>query len=458
MNWLNSMVGALIEAWEEVKINRARVILSLIGVGAAVWAMATVIALGEIGNQVQEHQSSQWNGVRGTVSLSIGAASSGNGDEGAQFGGSAEWSDTDGYANAEPKTESSAASTSASASEEQAKNQAFRRALAATVKRLKITYWTTYSTYNPKVDAPDYNECASEICPGQYPTLFGVDPDYFAMYGRVLVSGRLLTSADENLQMNPVVVNKAMLAALGNPDVRTFPRIWLGKDHKTALTVVGVIKDISQWDAAEIYAPAGQAAYLSSIGTLGETMGSTPEVRFVAPAGQEKQAGEVAAAVLQSNLGPDYSVTSNVDIGAITQAENKSAVITTIVSIIGAIVILLGALGLLTVSVVTIKTRVREIGIRRAVGASAKRVFFAVFMESVVATTAAGFFGVIASVFTVRFAPFERAGIDLGGVVWAYPMQAALLGVLISASVGAICGIIPATIAVRMRPIDAIRF
>lgn len=39
-----------------------------------------------------------------------------------------------------------------------------------------------------------------------------------------------------------------------------------------------------------------------------------------------------------------------------------------------------------------------------------------------------------------------------------YPMSAALLGVAIAAGVGALAGIIPATIAVRIKPIDAIRF
>ena len=45
-------------------------------------------------------------------------------------------------------------------------------------------------------------------------------------------------------------------------------------------------------------------------------------------------------------------------------------------------VILLGALGLVNIALVTVKQRVREIGIRRSFGATAGRVFFAVMMES----------------------------------------------------------------------------
>lgn len=125
--------------------------------------------------------------------------------------------------------------------------------------------------------------------------------------------------------------------------------------------------------------------------------------------------------------------------------------------IIGGIIIFLGALGLLNVAIVTVRQRVREIGIRRAVGASAARVFFAVFMESVVATFVAGIIGVGIAVVVVRFLPLETIGIALSETP-AFPAGAAIAGVAISTSIGALCGIIPALAAVRIKPIDAIRY
>ena len=138
--------------------------------------------------------------------------------------------------------------------------------------------------------------------------------------------------------------------------------------------------------------------------------------------------------------------------------EGQRAIITTIVSIIGGIVIMLGAFGLLTVSIVTVRQRIREIGIRRAMGASARRVFFSVFLESVVATTAAGFTGVLLSILTIRLAPNDWLDFPIPISSIPYPMTAALLGVLIAAGVGALAGIIPAAIAVKVKPIDAIRY
>lgn len=79
---IHNFIGALIEAWEEVKINKARVILSLIGVGAAVWAMSTVIALGSIVSASNQQTMAHWGGQPGTVTLTV-AKNSSEGEESA---------------------------------------------------------------------------------------------------------------------------------------------------------------------------------------------------------------------------------------------------------------------------------------------------------------------------------------------------------------------------------------
>ncbi|MCI6411325.1 ABC transporter permease, partial [Schaalia hyovaginalis] len=128
-----------------------------------------------------------------------------------------------------------------------------------------------------------------------------------------------------------------------------------------------------------------------------------------------------------------------------------------IIMVTGGIVILLGAMGLLNVAIVTVRQRIREIGIRRAMGASAKRVFFSVFMESVVATFVAGVIGVGIAIVIVRTLPLETLGLLLQDRP-AFPMKAAVDGVGIATGIGALCGIIPAVAAVKVKPIDAIRY
>ena len=84
------------------------------------------------------------------------------------------------------------------------------------------------------------------------------------------------------------------------------------------------------------------------------------------------------------------------------------------------VILLLGALGLVNISLVTVRFRVREIGIRRSYGATGARIFVGVLMESVVATVVAGAIGVTCAVALVK-APFvtdafaHQKVIGLGG-------------------------------------------
>ena len=126
---------------------------------------------------------------------------------------------------------------------------------------------------------------------------------------------------------------------------------------------------------------------------------------------------------------------------------------------IAVLVLLLGALGLVNIALVAVKQRVREIGIRRSFGATAGRVFFAVMMESVVATIAAGAVGVIAAILIVQN-PFtmDLVGQGLVSDFPPFPAEAALLGLLAATVVGALAGLLPALVAVRVKVIDAIRY
>ena len=121
--------------------------------------------------------------------------------------------------------------------------------------------------------------------------------------------------------------------------------------------------------------------------------------------------------------------------------------------------LLLGALGLVNIALVTLKQRIREIGIRRSFGATAGRVFFSVMMESVVATVAAGVVGVIAAVLIVKN-PVVEGFIGQGQVTDfpPFPVEAAVLGLVSATIVGALAGLLPALVAVRVKVIDAIRY
>ena len=67
---MTGLLGAFAEAWGEVRVHKARVVLSLVGVFLAVFAMTTVTALGLLIAQVQQEQGERAGGRPATIAVS----------------------------------------------------------------------------------------------------------------------------------------------------------------------------------------------------------------------------------------------------------------------------------------------------------------------------------------------------------------------------------------------------
>ena len=126
----------------------------------------------------------------------------------------------------------------------------------------------------------------------------------------------------------------------------------------------------------------------------------------------------------------------------------------------GIVVLILGGLGVLNIGLVTVRQRIREIGVRRSFGATSGRIFAAIMLESVCATALAGLAAVGAAIVLVRNLPLEQLlnnGMPLADMP-GFPVAAAVEGMIAATAVGALAGLLPAIIAVRAKVIDAIRF
>lgn len=475
MRVVNQMIGALIEAWGEVKVQKARVVLSLVGVVAAVAAMSTVIAMGNVMKQSLTEIQESMEGRTITLNINVNkkaddsaldgavgdepngfgsAAFTGRGDPtGVMFGGAVEaqkaQNDTPGVA------------------KEDAKGRPVDPvgdAMVTVAERFKIPYWSR------KVDVPgvEFREFIEAQSQGMFrgkpvefdeftsfipPLLKAVDPNYSVIYRLRLEQGRWLHEDDWQQRVAPVVINGTMWRNLGEPDLREPLVLHANDDSGRQFRVVGVMKAKSRFDAPEVYISYESWRYMNT-GDAG--FQNSPTLLVWVGESQVNNARRAIPAAVAGVLGPQWEGMAHggegFDFGQ-SQVEQTNSVI----MMIGAIVIFLGALGLLNVAIVTVRQRIREIGIRRAMGASAVRVFFAVFMESVVATFVAGVLGVAIAIAIFRYLPFEDMGIYIQEMP-SFPMNAALVGVAISTSIGALCGIIPAFAAVRVKPIDAIRY
>ena len=429
MNAVSQILGALIEAWGEVKVQKARVVLSLVGVVAAVAAMTIVIALGDLLLQSSRELAELYEGR--SVTLRLTPESSSNASEGPATG-------------AQPVKRPDEKDT-------------LGEAMGTLAERTDIHYWSRFSS-----GGGDIVETRQARSSGQfrgYPltniadmvdgvTFQGVDPSYEVIFRTRMLAGRWVVSSDADQRLVPVVISETLWNQLGRAPIDQVP-IVLHTSDGTAMRVVGITKSKSSYDMPTVFVHY-DAARVSF-----PQMSSPSMIAWVGTENAD-QARENLPRALASILGEGWKVSisggEHEDIG-----EEQLGTISNVIMVIGGIIVFLGALGLLNVAIVTVRQRVREIGIRRAVGASAARVFFAVFMESVVATFVAGVIGVGIAVVVVRFLPLEALNITLSDTP-AFPAGAAIAGVAISTSIGALCGIIPAFAAVRIKPIDAIRY
>jgi putative ABC transport system permease protein len=405
VNAWTSVVAAVIEAWQELRIHRTRVLLSLIGVAVAVCSITAVVALTGIAEEASTESSEASQGQPANLSISI----------------SSQGTTQPTYSELEP-------------------------AFQMITKRYGIRYATAHEQAPLEVQFTDGAQTINANL---------VDPAYAVMHVVAMSQGRWLDAADENRLAPAVVVNSTTYAELGSPDLRTHPVIHLIGSPNTVGVLVGVVRGQSDPFDLEVYLLP--SAYERIAGTSVQNQNPPVEELWVPPKLAKPLVGLLTTDLTQYFDGR-YDVGVNRQDYLAYQRGDPLLIVKLVVGGIAGLILVLGALGLLNISLVTVRYRVREIGIRRSFGATAARVFFSVMMESVVATVAAGAIGVIVAILLIEN-PISQGFIERGVTfVPPFPFSAAVVGIVSSTVVGALAGLLPALVAVRVKVIDAIRF
>lgn len=416
---MSNLVGSFVEAWQEVRIHRTRVMLSLVGVAVAVCAITTVVGLGAVAGQAIQEQNESFGGRPANLSLT---ASMGDGSQLA------------------PETMQGAWNTA--------------------LERYDITYSTRVVSGSLLVQFADG---AANV------TTTGVDPSYGTMHRVRVIDGTWFTMEDIERLAPAAIVNEAFYDRIGRPDLATHPTAMVLGQQNTTAVITGVTP--SRWEGEEpsmfLLADAMQSltppptSVPAGPGGASFQMGGQPPMyeAWVPP----ELATELTTALqrdVAAALGDGANVSVNrQDYAAYNDGQDPFLPIKLMVGGVAVLVLLLGALGLVNIALVTLKQRIREIGIRRSFGATAGRVFFSVMMESVVATVVAGVVGVIGAILIVKNPLVEQLiGQGMVSDFPPFPVEAAVLGMVAATFVGALAGLLPALVAVRVKVIDAIRY
>ena len=125
--------------------------------------------------------------------------------------------------------------------------------------------------------------------------------------------------------------------------------------------------------------------------------------------------------------------------------------------VIGIATILAGVIGIGNILLISVKERTKELGVRRALGATPKEVRSQIILESVFLTFIAGVMGIILGALTLSAVNNLTKDIDFPYTNPTVPIPYVLGAMVLMIVLGTLIGLIPAQRAVSIRPIDALR-
>lgn len=282
-------------------------------------------------------------------------------------------------------------------------------------------------------------------------TAYGVAPE-LAMVRRLrLTDGRWMTGKDELLLAPVVVVNDRLARTLDLNDLAAGASVTIGGAAPVRAAVVGSLRSDPTSDQQALYMPVDvldrwwpeESTKESAAGYL---------VR-VAPAFLVE-----LSSVLKRDTSslPGWRIEieradTTRAIGGVIDQQRR------VLQIVAAVAFVTGALGLVNVNLVVLRSRAREFAIRRAFGASRSDVYAIVVFESMITAVIAGALGVIVALSVVERLPSLIVGSLPAGDSSAFPVGAMTTGLLVASAVGFFASILPARRAASMAISDVIR-
>jgi putative ABC transport system permease protein len=279
--------------------------------------------------------------------------------------------------------------------------------------------------------------------------ILGVSEEYSTVRNLVIVSGRFFDTQDLQAH-NKVAVLVDKLAH----DLYGSPAEAVGKVLKVSglpFTVIGTFRErVDTFGQSEVTdntvaMPYTVARYFSDTPTVKQLYFSMADSSMVVPATEQIQH------VLQSRHRSEsvYSVDNLTQL--VSLAEKVANMLTLMLLLISLVVLLVSGIGIMNIMLATVSARIREIGIRKALGATNREIRFQFLSEAIVISVGGGLVGVIIGLaipWSVRFLTAYR--LPVSGL-------SAIVAIVVSSLVGILFGTVPATRAARMDPVESLR-
>lgn len=166
-------------------------------------------------------------------------------------------------------------------------------------------------------------------------------------------------------------------------------------------------------------------------------------------ASRHKISPEDRMAFGSENIEEEFSRMNNVFIG-----------INLLTWFVGILTLIAGVIGISNIMLVILKERTKEIGIQRAIGATPIKIMGQIILESVFLTFIAGLIGMVCGILIIQGVNLVLSGANPDDMVFFNPeinLKAAISSLILLVVSGTLAGMIPASRAIKIKPIDALR-
>ncbi|MGA7927816.1 MAG: ABC transporter permease, partial [Candidatus Sulfotelmatobacter sp.] len=280
--------------------------------------------------------------------------------------------------------------------------------------------------------------------------ILGVYPEYLQVRNLVVLSGRFFDAEDSQAHNKVGLITEKMAQ-----EVYGSTQAAIGKVIKLTglpFTIIGTFKErVNTFDQSEVVGSTMLIPY-----SVSRYFTDAPTVKLIYFSMEDPSMVVAGTAQIKRVLQSRHRSESVYDVTDLTEllavADRSATMLTWMLLLISAVTLLVGGIGIMNIMLATVTSRIREIGIRKAVGATNREIRFQFLAEAILISLIGGFAGIVIGLaipYSVRFLTEYR--IPISGL-------SAIIAIVVSSLVGVIFGTVPAARAAQLDPVESLRY